>query len=128
MSNCQRLYQTLLLSTHEKNIPASAFIREFYESIECDDEFNFKPLRDSYKKRLSNDRLDRILEFKENDMDEKIAAQVCFHYSTEHTKQLISALKGAERTLAMFGIVGSSYAGHRAAIASWKILKRNVGK
>ena len=133
---CQSIYQNLLECRQEKDIPASAYIREFFETSRCDGEVNFKPFRDEYSTRINkgdSKRLQRVLGFEETEVDEKIVAQACMHYAKWHNKQLVSALNWqnwfvyhtvdrAERTLAVFGIVGGGYAGIKVASASWRLI------
>jgi hypothetical protein len=81
---CQSIYLNLLQCRHEKDIPASAFIREFFETSRCDSVVDFKIFREEYSVRLNkgdNERLQRILEFKDTEVDEKIATQACMHYA-----------------------------------------------
>jgi len=133
---CQSIFQNLLECHQAKDIPASAYIREFFETSRCDAEFDFKPFREEYKNRINkgdHERLQRVLDFAETVVDEKIAAQACMHYAKWHNKQLVSALNWqnwfvyhtidrAERTLAVFGIVGGSYGGFKVARASWRLI------
>eukprot|EP01038_Epipyxis_sp_PR26KG_P017357 gene17357-23972_t len=92
---CQSIYQNLL---EAKGIPASAYIREFFQTDRCDGEADFTKLRDAYKTSLNDTkkpdplRLTRVLNFEETEIDEKIAAQACLHYANWHNKQLVSAL------------------------------------
>ena len=134
---CQSIYQTLLECRQQKDIPASAYVREIFETSKCDAQFNFKPFREEYTARLNKDdpqTLQRVLAFKETDVDEKIAAQACMHYAKWHNKQLVSALNitnwciyhtidRAEHTLAVLGIGGAGYAGFKAARASWRLIR-----
>lgn len=139
---CQSIYQNLLECRQEKDILASAYIREFFETSRCDAEYNFKPFREEYKTRIDKSdpqRLDRLLTFAETEVDEKIAAQACMHYAKWHNKHLVSALNWqnwfiyhtfdrAERTLAVFGIAGSGYAGFKVARASWRLIRSKFNK
>lgn len=92
---CQSIYQTLLECRQGRDIPSTAFIREFFETSRCDAEVDFSPFREEYVVRLNKDddkRLQRILNFKETSVDEMVATQACIHYATWHHKQLVSAL------------------------------------
>lgn len=92
---CQFIYQTLLECRQGRDIPATAFIRGFFETSRCDAEVDFSPFREKYALRLNKDdekRLQRILDFKETKVDEMIATQACLHYAYWHHKQLVSAL------------------------------------
>ena len=118
------------------------YVREFFETSRCDDSdiVDFKPFREKYSTRLNNSdpnhRLQRVLQYEETEVDEKIAAQACMHYAKWHNKQLVSALNWqnwffyhtldrAERTLAVFGIAGGGYAGIKVARASWRLIRNN---
>jgi uncharacterized protein YeaO (DUF488 family) len=117
----------------EKDIPASAYIREFFETTRCDEQVNFKAFRTEYENSLNkgdSHRLQRVLDFKESENDEKVSAQARLHFSKWHNKQLVSALNWsnwfhyhtdlAERTLSLLGIAGVGYAGLKVVGASWR--------
>jgi hypothetical protein len=139
---CQSIYQNLFECRQEKDIPASAYIRELFETSRCDSDVDFKPFREEYSVRLNKGdakRLLRVLEFEETEVDEKIAAQACMHYVKWHNEQLVSALSWpnwfvyhtfdrAERTLAVFGIAGGGYAGFKVARASWRLIRNRFNK
>lgn len=139
---CQSIYQNLLECRQAEDIPASAYIREFFETSRCDTEFDFKPFRGEYSTRINKgdpERLQRVLNFAETVVDEKIAAQACMHYAKWHNNQLVSALNWqnwfayhtfdrAERTMAVFGIVGGGYGGFIVARSSWRLISSKFNK
>jgi hypothetical protein len=48
------------------------------------DEVDFKPFREEYTTRINKGdpkRLQRVLEFEQTELDEKISAQACMHYA-----------------------------------------------
>ena len=118
---CHSIFKNLVKCQARNDIPASAFIREFFQTKRCDRFTDFSTFRKDIEMKLSEDedqqRLVRILRYKERDEDEKVAAQTCIHYGECHNKLLVQALSWpdwfqyqtldrSERTLATLGIIG----------------------
>ena len=143
-SKCRSIFYNLVechSSQHSKDIMASAFIREFFETARCDDITDFSKLRADYSTFISdgvnNERLSRILSYQETKKDEKRAAQACLHYHKWHQANLLRSLdlrdwmyyhtvERVERGLAFFGLAGGGYAGLKAANASFCWLRSRM--
>lgn len=144
---CDIIHKNLLLCHDSMNeFTASAYIREFFETSQCDEVYDFSAFRRKIERRLNDtdgNRLQRILEFQETDLDEKVGAQVCLHYRTALKKQLLKTLSRTdwiayhtigrgERALMALGIFGSThgciYAGFNAASASFLSLRDKLRK
>ena len=139
-SKCNSIFTNLLQCHGNSGILSSAYIREFFETVRCDDVFNMTTYRNEYSSKINKgdgQRLDRILGFaKLSEEDEMVASQAIVHYQSWHEKQLVSALSWsswvehftinkAERTLATLGIVGATYGGMRAAFASFRFIRES---
>lgn len=134
---CNSIAHNLLLMRLKSDIPATAFIREFEETVRCDAVHDFAPRRMEYRKKINAsdpETMGRILAFKSTDSDELVAAQAVMHYALWHTKQLQAAvdwptyiryhtIDRAEQTLATIGIIGGAYGGLRLAAASFRHLQ-----
>ena len=78
---CDSIFSNLLRVKYEQTLPASAFIREFFETVRCDDVFNmtFHRLKFAAKINLGDkSRMHRVLNFVSNETDELVVAQVVF--------------------------------------------------
>lgn len=93
---CQLLYTNLFECNRKYlNGKACVYIREFDETSNCDDFFNFRRERIELKHKINfNDenRYDRIMGFNETENDEMIAKQVYISSSKQHKIQLIKSL------------------------------------
>ncbi len=135
--DCNFIFVNLLNLLHfhgQQEIPSSAFIREFFETARCDRIFDMSPHRAEYERKLTAERLDRIMAFKTTDEDESVAAQATMHYHSWHESRLLKAISWpswiyyhtvtrAERTLASMGLAAAAYGGMRAALNSFRRLK-----
>ena len=73
---CNGLYLKLL---RNEAMEATAYVREFLETKECDDVFNMSDYRQAYITRINADdaeRMERVTDFVSDDRDELIVAQV----------------------------------------------------
>ena len=132
---CDSIFANLLRNHGNKDLLASAYIREFFETCRCDDVHDLSAHREEYRSKLDADekgRLARILLFKETDMDEKVAAQAALHYDEWHETALVKALTWpswikyhtiVRAEAAIVGIAGATYAGSRVAASSFRYLK-----
>jgi hypothetical protein len=141
-AKCHSIFQNLVHCQSAKDIVASAYIREFFETERCDDVVDFSARRNELSMKLNRDdpkRLERVRSFKDTQDDEKVCAQVCIHYHRWHNKQLVAALswpdwiayhtvERGERTLATFGIIGAGYGGLKLAAASFRHIKDKLKK
>lgn len=78
---CDSIFTNLLRIKHENNFMASAFVREFWETMRCDDIFNMTYHRQKYATKINlgdNNRMFRVLNFTSSEIDELIVAQVFF--------------------------------------------------
>lgn len=78
---CDSIFTNLLRIKHENNFMASAFVREFWETMRCDDVFNMTYHRQKYATKINlgdNKRMFRVLNFTSSETDELIVAQVFF--------------------------------------------------
>jgi len=97
-AKCRRLFSTLVhcqSALAAKDIPSSAYIREFFETEQCDKIQDFAPFRKQLSRIINNDdpqRLSRVLAFTEDNIDEKVCAQACIHYNKWHKWQLVNSL------------------------------------
>ena len=131
-NGCNALFVMLLHIHGQRDIPSSAFIREFFETARCDPVFNMAPHRAEYEKKLTADRLARIMAFKATDQDESVAAQATMHYYTWHESRLLKAISWPawlyHQTLsrAMVGFGAGAYGGGggmSAALNSFRYLR-----
>lgn len=95
---CNSIYTTLLSMHRNKSVlgvPASTYIREFWDTERCDRVSNLTPQREQLRTRINHsdpDRLARMLTFNETKQDEDIAMQAVYHYSSQHTHCLQNSL------------------------------------
>ncbi len=78
---CDSIFTNQLRIKHEKNFMASAFVREFWETMRCDDVYNMTYHRQKYAIKINlgdNNRMFRVLNFTSSETDELIVAQVFF--------------------------------------------------
>jgi hypothetical protein len=122
-SKCQSIYWNLIRCQNTTNVPATAYIREFFETERCDEFNDFSPHRNEIEVKLqslSNGALSRVLILSESDIDEKAVAQVCLHYHSWHNSKLVRTLtwsswfyyhtiERSERAFASLGFLGASY-------------------
>ena len=116
---CNSIFTNLLRCHGNSKVSSSAYIREFFETVRCDDVFDMKTCRNEYIAKINKDdgqRLDRILGFAElSEKDEKVASSAISHSRSWHEEQLVSALSWsswvkhfavnkAERTLRRFAL------------------------
>lgn len=111
-----------LLELHRKDDQvANGFLRELFNTQECDDFYNLSSEREKYKDYLGNESLSRILNFEETEKDKKISAQAILHNYSSTSKKLEQSLSiknrfiyyitnKAQGTLATIGIISSMYA------------------
>ena len=88
-AKCDSIYYNLLRA------PSILFIREFFETANCDDIFDMSVYRRDYASKINRGdekRLQRILDFKSNKNDEAIAAQAVLHYRNWHESRLLKAV------------------------------------
>eukprot|EP00291_Cryptomonas_curvata_P002918 CAMPEP_0172192420 /NCGR_PEP_ID=MMETSP1050-20130122/24313_1 /TAXON_ID=233186 /ORGANISM="Cryptomonas curvata, Strain CCAP979/52" /LENGTH=172 /DNA_ID=CAMNT_0012867711 /DNA_START=27 /DNA_END=545 /DNA_ORIENTATION=+ len=137
---CDSIFTNLLRINHENNFLASAFVREFFETLRCDDVFNMTYHRQKYAAKINvgdQNRMFRVLNFTTSETDELIVAQAVIHYHDWQEGQLVSALRFSsrlryycftrvERTFAIIGVAGAGYGGFRAALNSFRYIKHNM--
>ncbi len=78
---CDSIFTNLLRIKHENTFMASAFVREFFETMRCDDVFNMTYHRQKYATKINlgdKNRMFRVLNFTTSETDELIVAQVFF--------------------------------------------------
>jgi len=92
-TKCNLLFLNLLHLYGRKNIPDSAFIREFFETAKCDHVFDMSSHRFEYAKKLGEERLKRVLAFEPTVRDERVAQQAVIHYRSWHQARLLKALE-----------------------------------
>jgi hypothetical protein len=76
---CDSIFTNLVRINHENYFMASAFVREFFETMRCDDVFNMTYHRQKYAIKINlgdNTRMFRVLNFTTSETDELIVAQV----------------------------------------------------
>ena len=123
-SKCNRIFVNLLRFHGQEDTLSTAFIREFFETVRCDQVFDMSAHRDEYARKLTKPRLDRILAFKSTNEDELAAAQATMHYHTWHEKRLLAAISWpsrvyyhtvgrAERMLGIAGVTSTALASFR---------------
>ncbi len=131
---CNNLFVNLLHFHEQPEILSSAYIREFFETARCDAVFDMAPYRAEYEKKLTKERLDRILMFKSTDDDELVAAQAAMHYHSWHHTFLLKSLSTSswvyyhavtrvEKTAALFGVASFVSGGLYAALNSFRYLR-----
>ncbi len=112
MQRCSDMYLTLLWCKRERGrVPASVYVREFFETNECDDVFDFSPDREFLAERIGDDRLKRVLQFDSDDRDELVVAQAVLYFHRVQQARLLAALDRASRvafqiSLVMDGLFG----------------------
>ena len=141
---CNSIYLNLLQIRGDREIPAPAYVREFFETSRCDSVRDFSKQRESLRTKMdafSPGATKRILEGDETERDEKAAAQAILHYHGWHEECLAAALTGqswvsyhawhrAEQTMAAIGLGGiafglsrSAYTGMRSVYKSFADLR-----
>ncbi len=106
------MYLTLLWCKRERgSVPASAYVREFFETKECDDVFDFSADRELFTERIGDDRLTRVLQFDSDGKDELVVAQAVLYFHRVQQARLMAALDPAPRvayqiSLVMDGLFG----------------------
>ncbi len=112
MQRCSDIYLTLLWCKRERgSVPASAYVRQFFETKECDDVFDLSPDREFLAERIGDDRLTRVLEFDSDGRDERIVAQAVLYFHRVQQARLMAALDPVSRvafqiSLVMDGLFG----------------------
>lgn len=84
---CQSIYRTLLTCGGN-----TTYVRELFETVQCDEYANFARVREDHANRIGRERLNRVLAFEETAQDEKIVAQSCLHYADIHRAHMVKAL------------------------------------
>lgn len=135
---CISIYDNLLDARGQgREVPATAYIREFMDTARCDSFHNLSEPRSAYERMLNAtdpQRLKRVMDYKETDQDEKVAAQAALHYHNYHNKVLADGLPfprrvwhkvvgSAEPVLALVGIATAVGGGGKAALASYRMLR-----
>ena len=136
-ATCDSIYYNLLRVKYEKSVPAVSFIREFFETADCDDIFNMSVYRHDYATKINKGdkmRLQRIIDFKSNETDEAIAAQAVLHYHDWHERRLLKAVSwwsswsyytsvSTNNILVMIGLGSSAHIGVQMVSASYQRIK-----
>ena len=132
MLQCDDVYVNLIRCKRVRGIPASAFVREFSDTVACDDVFNMTQYRQDYIDYLGPDRTARVLEFTSDEQDELIVAQAVLHFHNAHEGRMVTGmtrssqiayavLSGVEHTLFAVGYgIGSV----QAVVNSFTAAKR----
>ena len=114
-AKCDSIYYTLLRVNYEKAVPAVSFIREFFETANCDDIFNMSIYRRDYASKINmgdETRIQRIIDFKSNEIDEAITAQAVLHYHSWHERRLLKSVSWSSsfsyNILVLFGLSASA--------------------
>ena len=91
---CNDLYMTLLWCKRQdpSSVPASAYVRAFFETAECDDVKDFGADRNFYALRIGAERLQRVMDFDSDGRDELIVAQAVLHVHRVQETRLFAAL------------------------------------
>lgn len=85
---CQQLFLNLLIA----NDSTSAYIREFLQTEQCDKVFDLSNERKSIEQFIGPGALERIKNYKEHEIDERIAHQAIIRHSHENKKKLLQGL------------------------------------
>ena len=94
-NDCQLIYQTLLNCLNNNQISSTTYIRELHETSNCDQFSDFKRLRQSLVNKINcNDtnKYERVLNFNETKIDQKVCDRVYLHYNNYHKSKLIKSL------------------------------------
>lgn len=116
---CNTTFINLLTIRGDVNIPATAYVREFFETARCDDVSDMAPLRADLSEKIekySPGAMQRIETCVPTDHDETAAAQAVIHYHIWQEEKLTAALTGqswlsyhalqrVERTAATVGVI-----------------------
>lgn len=96
---CADLYMTLLWCKRQdpSSVPASVYLRQFFETEECDDVYHFSADRDFYALRIGAERLQRVLDFDSDSRDELVVAQAVLHVHRVQEARLFAALDPTTR-------------------------------
>ena len=131
---CDDVFANILCfhdSAREASLPPAAYIREFWETKQCDEVYNMSGARKQYEdyiNRADAGRMQRVLDFKETLDDEKVVGQAVVHFARKDEAELLSALSlptwlhyqtivRAERSVADISIFGTVWGGSRVAQA-----------
>ena len=132
MLQCEDMYLNLIRCKRVRGIPASAFVREFSETVACDDVFNMTQDRQDYMDYLGPDRTARVMEFTSDEQDELIVAQAVLHFHNAHEGHMVTGLRtSSQLAYAIFFVmeqalfaVGYGFGGVQAAVNSFTAAKR----
>jgi len=128
---CQTIYHNLLRSLEIREVTAPIYLREWWQTEQCDKFFDLSTVRKNIEDDVTNSSLNRILTFQETIEDEARAAQTMTHYRDWHRKQLLKSFTWFnwgyyylhDRTqdmLATLGLISLPYGGYRAALRIYK--------
>ena len=108
-AKCDSIYYNLLRA------PSILFIREFFETANCDDIFDMSAYRRDYASKINmgdETRIQRIIDFKSNEIDEAITAQAVLHYHSWHERRLLKSVSWSSsfsyNILVLFGLSASA--------------------
>ena len=94
-AKCDSTYYNLLRVNYEKTVPAVSVVRELFETANCDDIFNMSVYRRDYASKINRGdetRMQRIIDFKSDAIDEAVTAQAVLHYHDWHERRLLKAV------------------------------------
>jgi hypothetical protein len=136
MLMCDDMYLNLIRCKRVRGVPASAFVREFSETVACDDVFNMTQDRQDYIDYLGPDRMARVLEFTSDERDELIVAQAVLHFHDAHEGRMTTGLRQASwfAYTIFFGVeqalfaVGRGFGGVTAVVNSFAATRCPVFK
>ena len=106
-AECHQTFLNVLMMKDE-GMTSSCIIREFWRTARCDKVHNMVDVRKDYADYIkqasgSEESLKRILTYRQNQVDESIAAQAIWHHSMSHKAQIQKSLTWP--TFAWYNIV-----------------------
>ena len=94
VGSCYKIYWNLHEMMQNKDIPASFFIRELFQTVRCDNVKDFKELRSRYHSFIDEQKADsfnKIMTLQGDANTEEAAVQTFLHYQTWTAEELFKA-------------------------------------
>lgn len=89
-AKCNSVFSTLLLMHHHTHFNSAAFIREFFETVRCDDVLDMSEARQEYVTAIASDQLTKIKNYESVDLNK--LDQVILQLGGTHRRRLLNGL------------------------------------
>ena len=89
-AKCNSVFNTLLLMHHHAHFNSAAFVREFFETVRCDDVLDMSEARQEYVTAIGSDQLTKIKNYESVDLNK--LDQVILQIGDTHRRRLLNGL------------------------------------